>query len=263
MNNNYNKLVIYPENRYVNNNFEFDFKPDIKFLRIDIGLSQDATYSAHWLKSNNDRAVIGIEPHPYNINCILTGTCKNQHIPNINLNSMTVNINHQIQKQIKDRYILIKGAVDNVLEPTIRTFYSATPDTGNSSLIKENIDSQFNPNSIESSFEVPVFPLTYVLDKIDWNKFQYIEQMKIDTEGNEIPVILSCKEYIKKVIFLRVECWYGPDGYDHKDSATPMIAFLKELGFENINQRPGDFKFRNTRYLDVINNLKLECEEVL
>jgi len=259
---NYTNILTYPKDRF-KSKFEFDFDEQVKYLRVDIGLSQEASYGAIWLRDHDDRGVIGIEPHPYNISTILGGGPKNRHLPHFNLNQNLIIENNRDVKNINGRYILVQGAADNVESPTTKTFYSATPDTGNSSLIQSNIDNQFNPNTIAGSFTIPVFPMTYIFDKIDWDKFKYIEQMKIDTEGNEIPILISCKHYLERVIFLRVECWEAGIGATQEDTATPMVEFLKEKGFENINQRPGDYKFVNIRYLDEVKRFDLECEEIL
>lgn len=42
---------------------------------------------------------------------------------------------------------------------------------------------------IKKKIKIPVFKLKYFLSKIDWNKFKYIEFLKIDTQGNDINVL--------------------------------------------------------------------------
>jgi hypothetical protein len=99
--------------------------------------------------------------------------------------------------------------------------------------------------------------MTYIFEKIDWDRFPFIETIKIDTEGNEKKVILSCKEYLDKVVYLRVECFKAMHGGDFINTADPMIEFLKEKGFENFDQEQGDYKFINIKHKQLANDLSL------
>ena len=143
----YNRIEIYPKDRLTD---IFLFDEDIKFLRIDVGLSQDASQSAQWILKTNDRGIIGIEPHPININALLNGDCKNKHIEHININNQSVDHFNISKKRLNNRYILMKASIDE--EIGIKPFYSTSPDTGNSTFNIDGVEPDRNPNKIDGYF---------------------------------------------------------------------------------------------------------------
>tara|TARA_R110000796_G_scaffold243692_1_gene366371 strand:- start:2124 stop:2957 length:834 start_codon:yes stop_codon:yes gene_type:complete len=253
------EIKIYPYNKLKDN---FIISEEVKYLTIDIGLSQEAVPISKWLTTNGkkDRGVIAVEPLPYNIECLLQGKGKNRGSGQVSLNENLIIGNNQPGFDIKNKFILIEAAIDNVKTPTEKTFYVATPDTGNCSLIAENITGPSNPNNIEKEIQVTAIPLSYIFDKIDKSRFPFIENLKIDTEGNDINVIKSCNpEDLKRVVFLSIECALACPQGRYRDTATPIINYLKPLGFEVIDNSPSDYKFINTNLKDLIKEHNLTC----
>ena len=66
-----------------------------------------------------------------------------------------------------------------------------------------------------------VINLKMLFDIFPWDKFQYIDYIKVDTQGADLNVLKSAGNYLKdKVVYVTVEA----DGHQYKDSA----AFLNE-----------------------------------
>lgn len=149
-------------------------------IRFDIGLSYCAPNSKLWLDHTKKTLVIGIEPIPSNIDSIKTYGLLNY-----------------------ENYILLNCALDNVDVPTHAIMFETNGDPGCSSLYKPT---KYLPYSVKNEILVPVISFDYILSKINWDIFPYIELIKIDTQGNDYNVLLSMKDYIKKTIYILVEC---------------------------------------------------------
>ena len=227
-------------------------------------MSQEAVPISKWLLKNKkrDRGVIGIEPLPHNINCLLNGNGRNAHLGQLNLLGNKITQGGHSELDIKDKFILIEAAVDNVEVPTEQDFYVATPDTGNCSLVAESILHPTNPNSISKKIKVDTISLKYIFDRIDNIKFPIIENLKIDTEGKDLDVLKSAgEENLKKVVFINVECWDGKDaktGIEIK-TASPIIEFLTPLDFELIDDSIFEYKFVNKNLKNLITPHQLTC----
>lgn len=258
--NSYESIKIYPNNIDFEDITTFNFPENVKFLRIDVGLSDDSSQSVEWLLNTDDRGIIAIEPHPSNIITLLNGGYKTH---SVSLNNNVVSSNNNV-KNIDGKYILINCAIDNVDSLTFQKFYSAYPDHGNSSLIPfQNL--KISGNEIEYYINIPTIPLSKILNKIDWEKFDFIEVMKTDTELKDLDVLKSCGDFLKKVVYLRVEAFKGyypntiteenPTGW--YDTATPIIDFLSKIGFRLIDEIPGDFRFVNEELEHLITKYKL------
>ena len=163
-------------------------------------------------------------------------------------------------KDIAGKYILVQGAVDDVgdsMEPTYQQFYSMWPNIGASSLRPDVAGScargGATKQELADTFDVPSYSLDKILDYVDWDKFPYIECIKIDVEGKELDVLRSCKKYMEKVVYFRIEAFKCTDPDNPPfTSDLELIPFMKERGFELFDEEPGDYKFVNTRYKKLI-----------
>ena len=232
-----------------------------KYLRIDVGLSDDASHSVECLVDKDDRIIIGIEPHPKNFTGLLFGMPKfhslsliygivrkgfvTKHIPNL-----------------REKFFLVNGAAGSSATPTRRIFYSAFPDRGNSSFYKMQ-SIKLTGNVVDEHFSVIEFPLSMVFKKILDAGYSFVESLKIDTEGHELEVLRGSGDYLSYVLFCRVECFRGvyeksvhvdptvlPDHYiygdgGYADSASGIIDYLSNYGFKLISTSPGDYVFLN------------------
>ena len=245
------------------NSLSFDFPPIIKHLRIDVGLSDDASHSVECLMDHDDRAIIGVEPHPDNITLLKRGTAK---FHSISLNGGYIRKGHNIRRipNITSLFCLIQGAAGNVKNIKKRTFFSAFPDRGNSSFYNTQ-SLEASGNTVDKVFEVDEFPLSKILSSIDFKRFPFIESLKIDTEGHDLDVLKGCGKYLSKVLYCRVECFKGDypqtryldkakmpsyaisDGKGFFDTATAVVDFLEDKNFVLISSKPGDYVFLNKK----------------
>jgi FkbM family methyltransferase len=232
-----------------------------KYVRIDIGLSNDASHSVECLLDYEDRFLIGIEPHPDNIIGLIYGTAK-AHMISLKDNLVRHGYNYKYIPELSTKFIIIHGAAGSSKQPINRKFYSAYPDKGNSSFYKIQTP-QSTGNITDKEFEVTEFPLSMILNQVKEAGFEFIESLKIDTEGHELEVLKGCGDSIRQILFCRIECFkgiynntryadphaqpghiiLGADGYH--DSASAIIKYLENYKFRLISSRPGDYIFLN------------------
>jgi hypothetical protein len=94
-------------------------------------------------------------------------------------------------------------ALSNVDEPTTMDFYSMQEDAGTSSLFQP-IDKNLGP--VKQISSVPVFSLKHFFDHFPWNRFKYIEYIKIDAQGADFDIIKSAGSYLKeRVAYITAE----------------------------------------------------------
>ena len=103
-------------------------------------------------------------------------------------------------------------------------------DVGVSSLLKPTESLGYE---ILETNDVDVLSLSMLMDKIDWNRFEYIELVKIDTQGKDLDIIKSAKNYLDKIVFLNCEI----NTFNHyEDSVAPneYAIYLESMGFEKV-----------------------------
>lgn len=214
---------------YINQKLKSGFK-----LRFDIGLSNDMPNSLEWLEKDEDVFVVGIEPHPNNFQC-----CK-ELIDN---------------SKFKDRCFLIESAIDDVENTDKKVFYGlggpeTNYDAGTSSLRKPI--GRFK-NSIKEVYNVNVISLNYILDNLEYH---LIDLIKTDTQGNDLNVLKSLKEHIKKVIYIHSEYDESSD-YKNANTGSELDDFLLKNNFEKYDvvyqplreNKIEDCKYKNLNYI--------------
>jgi FkbM family methyltransferase len=176
-------------------------------IKIDIGLSYSAPNSVIWLDNQPDTFVIGIEPNIGNIYSVSTSALgHNSH------------------------FTLLPYAIDDVEEQTQKEFYHTAGDPGCSSLYEPN---DKLPYIVAQKYKVDVIPLSTVLEAIDWDRFEYIDVLKIDTQGNDLNVIKSAGKWIHKVVYLH--CEIDTHGhYNGTPAPDEYDCYLESIGFEKV-----------------------------
>lgn len=225
---------------YLDENGKFVIPSHIKNIRLDIGLSYCAPNSAIWLNENPDTFVIGVEANKYACNTIMTNGFK------ANQKKLAFLFPHQ-------NFILLNFALDNVIEKTTKPFYHMSGDVGVSSLLKPT---DALGDSIRELSDVGVIPLSYILEKIDWNRFEYIELVKIDTQGKDLDIIKSSGKYLDKIVYLNCEI----NTFNHyEDNPKPdeYNNYLFSNGFEAVldnsfaNNEVVDRTYINKKFIDL------------
>lgn len=234
---------------YLDDNDKFIIPSHIKNIRLDIGLSYCAPNSTIWLSENPDTFVIGVEANKYACNRIISnGFIAHQR-------NLSFPFPH-------DNFILLNVALDDVTEKTKKPFYHMAGDVGVSSLLKPT-DSL--GDSIAELSDVDVIPLSYILEKIDWNRFDYVELVKIDTQGKDLDIIKSAGDYLDKIVYLNCEI-NTFNHYENNPKPHEYDDYLIKNGFQPVidnsfvNNEVVDRTYINKKYIylkDKINNFVL------
>jgi hypothetical protein len=70
-----------------------------------------------------------------------------------------------------------------------------------------------NGVTTEKQVDVNVISLKHIFDNFPWEQIPVIEFLKTDTQSNDLNVIKSCKEYLKRICFVHSE-YYAQGVYD-------------------------------------------------
>lgn len=159
--------------------------PDnITHVKIDIGLGMYNINSTNWLCNESDLFVFMFDPNNDSISSSVSSMKNRFNIPD-------------------DHYKILPIALSDVDEPTTMEFYSMEADGGTSSLYRP-IGDVLGP--VKQIYSVPVFSLKHFFDKFPWNRFGYIEFIKIDAQGADFDIIKSAGSYLKEcVVYITAE----------------------------------------------------------
>jgi hypothetical protein len=138
-------------------------------------------------------------------------------------------------------------ALSNVEKPTNMIFYTMSNDIGTSSLY-EPVDFSLGP--VKSNIIVPVYSLKHFFDVFPWNRFEYIEYIKIDAQGADFDIIKGAGDYLKeRVVFITAEPESAQyNGCSH-NTAENMNDYLRSQGFVRIvHPNTSDPTFLNIKY---------------
>lgn len=203
--------------RFLNENGKFDVPSNAESIRFDIGLSYCAPNSAYWLNKNKNTFVFGIEANKYAVDSIIkNGLYTNQYGISIPFPN--------------DNFLLLNLALDNVSEKTTKPFYHMSNDVGVSSLLKPTKELD---DSVRELSEVDVYSFFELLDKIDWERFNHIDVVKIDTQGKDLDIIKSAGKYLDKIVYLNCEV-NTFNYYENNPKPIEFDNFLLENNFEKV-----------------------------
>jgi len=185
-----------------------------KRVKIDIGLSYNAPHTQIWFandNNNDDLYIFGFEPNPYNVKSILNKNIIKRH--QYVIENKYIDINH---------FCLIDVALSNVKEMKEIDFYCTKNDSGTSSLYCPNSNL---PDEIKEIIKVPVYSLKHFFDIFDWDRFPYIEYIKIDAQGSDLDILIGAEDYLKnRVVYITAE----PENTQYDNS--------EHNNFNNINK---------------------------
>jgi FkbM family methyltransferase len=208
-------------------------------VKIDIGLSYTAPISNKWLVKESDVFVMGFEPNPYCCKMIMTSNFGPTQFPDFNLE----------ERFIKEgRFILFPSALSDVDNVTTQKFYINKNDYGTSSLYTHN---QTTLGPIEQIINVNVINLKMILDGFPWDRFEYIDYIKIDAQGSDLKILKGAGDYLKeKVVYITAE----PDGHYYNNcencSEENIDNFMISQGFNRIKHpNTVDPTYINTKFL--------------
>ena len=218
-------------------------------VKLDIGLSYSAPHSQNWLSKEPNLMVFGFEPNPESVKCIQDGNIQKRHP----LHGQPLE-----QKFINEkRFQLIPNALSNVEKQEEMTFYINSKDCGTSSLFKHD-EKYLGP--IKNKINVPVLSLKMFFDKFPWDKFDYIDYIKVDAQGSDLNILKGAGNYLReRVVFVTAE----PDGYQYYGADTcnteNITKYMLSQNFIKINHpNTADPTFVNKNFIDRAKTIYIE-----
>ena len=215
---------------------------NIKKIKIDIGLAYNAPQTQNWFENNktNDLFVYAFEPNPTAYTELLKGNIqKKEYYHGTPLENKYIN---------GGCFCLIPVALNNVDKPTVMKFYDMANDCGISSLYHPRCETL---GAIKNVIDVPVFSLKDFFDLFDWNRFPYIEYIKIDAQGSDYDILLSAGKYLKEhVVYItaEAECQHYID-CEHNNNDN-ISNYLLSQGFIRMDHpNTSDPTFVNSKYI--------------
>ena len=225
--------------------FNINIPSKCTHVKLDIGLSYCAPHSQSWLSKEPNLMVFGFEPNP---NAFVV-----KKFNGINLN----NIN-----KYDNRFFINKVALGNVEKLEEMTFYSTTKDCGTSSLY-EPIDNMCRDRQGFGPFnkiKVPVLSLKMFFDEFPWDRFEYIDYIKVDAQGSDLSILKGAGAYLReKVVFVTAE----PDGEFYIGSSecnlTNITNYMLSQDFVKINHpNTNDPTYVNKKFMDLSKSIYIE-----
>tara|TARA_Y100000401_G_scaffold87342_1_gene72790 strand:- start:13394 stop:14140 length:747 start_codon:yes stop_codon:yes gene_type:complete len=220
-------------------------------LFVDVGLAIDAPNSASWLLKDEKSFVIGVEPSPENISVLRKGRSSDFHLPYLCLDNDHVLLKGDPVCKIENRFHLIECAIDNVDSPTTAPFYMTDErNTGCSSLLKPTEKLRLDVKKVH---QAKVNSLKQILDEFYENtsRFPYITLLKSDAQGKDLDVIKSTRDYLDKVLFIKMEV--RTDGqYENEQKVSEIEEFMKNNKFNLYRDSHYDYVYINYSLLEKI-----------
>lgn len=223
---------------------------NIRSIKIDIGLSYTAPNSALWISRNPHVFVFGFEPNTEAVNYLLYGKMNLKNNRGSFLSSLRKIGGIECEKYLGKNFILFDIAIDNCA-PCMKEFYM-TEGVGTSSFHRPEpacIDEQPEHFSISEHKPVPTIRLSDFMSLLPWEKFPYVEQIKIDTQGNDVRVLESAGEYLRKVVFVTAEV-PADKQYEYSHTEQELDALMTANNFEFIKNtdRQGNKTYVNKSF---------------
>jgi len=221
-------------------------KENIKHVKLDIGLSYNAPHSQDWLENEPNVLVIGFEPNP---DFLASISSKDNIEKRASCHGDPIN-----KKYVNDRFFLFPIALSNVNEPTEMTFYETQKDVGCSSLYKPT-DSNLGEYKIKS--KVPVYSLQHFFDLFPFDKFEYIDYIKIDAQGSDLDILKSAGYYLKeKVVYVTAEPEsYSYENCSHNNEKNIEEYLLSQNFIRVFNKRTSDPTYINKKFQHLENEI--------
>lgn len=229
--------------------FKYNIPKNCTHVKIDIGLSYGANQSSNWLDTEENIVVFGFEPNPDAFENINKGNIK------LRDPSHAEGGNPLNKKHIDSgRMIIFNSALSNVDKLIEMDFYVNSKDCGTSSLYPH--DQQYL-GPIEKIIKVPVYSLKMFFDTFPWDKFNYIDYIKIDAQGSDLNILKGAGDYLKdKVVYVTAEPdgnqYFGADGCNIEN----ITNYMTSIGFNKINHlNTRDPTFLNNKFIDLADDI--------
>ena len=110
---------------------------------------------------------------------------------------------------------------------------------------------------IEKKIKVPVFSLKHFFDLFPWDKFEYIDYIKVDAQGSDLDIIKSAQNYLSdKVVYVSLEAEENQYKNCQHNNYYNMCKYMETQNFIPINHpNTVDPTFINKKFLDLKDNI--------
>lgn len=255
--------LVYPKTALRDGKFIF---PDaVKHIRIDIGLSTHASHSAWSLDLYKDRGAIGIEADPRCCEELLHGSDLLPEVKRIVLEKQVIRHHDTDIDSLDSRFVLLHCAISDVSAPTRVPFYLTEAQSagsknqyrvfGTSSL---HMPTSSHPAGGYTVQDVRAVPLREIITAIP-DRFAFIEEIKVDTEGHDYQVLKSAGELIKKAVYVTVESGgIAPTHHhgvivDSNNSTRSIIQnYMSSMGFRVDFEDATDQRYINVQLEHIV-----------
>jgi len=201
--------------------FNYSIPENCTHVKLDVGLSYSAPQSQDWLAKEPNLMIFGFEPNP--------------------------EIVDSIKKYIDEkRFSLVSVALSDVNKVEQMNFYINKNDCGTSSLFKHD---EKHLGSIEKVVQVNVCSLKMFFDNFPWERFEYIDYIKIDAQGSDLNVLRGAGKYLQeRVVFVTAE----PDGYRYYGAEECNTDYMLSQNFIKIDHpNTQDPTFVNSKFIEL------------
>ena len=150
----------------------------------------------------------------------------------------------------KNSFHIIPVALSNVKEEQQLEFYSMQIDGGTSSLYKP-LNERLGP--VKNKNIVKTYSLKHFFDLFPWERFEYIEYIKIDAQGADIDIIKSAGDYLReRVVYITAEPEYTDYENCSNNTSENMEEYLLTQNFIKINHpNTEDPTFINKKFIEL------------
>jgi hypothetical protein len=218
-------------------------------VKLDIGLSYNAPQAQTGLShEDSGLMVFGVEPNPESVARIMSKDNKKQP-------GHADCLEHKYLDE--GRFVILACALSSVSEPTTMKFYVSSNDCGTSSLFP-NDETQLG--KIKEVVDVPVYSLKMFFDGFPWDRFEYIDYVKIDAQGSDLNILKSAGSYLRdRVVYVTAE----GDGNQyigaHECSTQNIIEYMTSQDFIQIRHpKTSDPTFVNKKYIKISKSIYIE-----
>jgi FkbM family methyltransferase len=178
-------------------------------VKIDVGLSGDAPQSEIWTQNDPGMVVMGFEPLSKQIRKI-----------------ENYGSSHPIKldpSKIGKSVFIFPVALSSKSKTEKQKMHIVDGDAGQSSLL-------IPKNRSHSTFEfVSVYSLDDFLDLFPFDKFEYIDQLKVDAQGMDLEILRGATRNLSRVMYVTVEIDKDYEGTKNRRSLT--VLYMARKGF--------------------------------